>query len=166
MIAAETGAQRLVAEVGFTDGFGADDLFWWAAGLATTLGLLRLILAPVIKRLDREQDMRVEFRRAWYGEPAVPGRDAVPGIPERINRMDGELQRNGGSSLKDAVFETKRLAEDIMLRLDQGDLMRTAILAATEQNMHATRDAFKKAGLEPPEYTPIPVIIEPPHEPH
>lgn len=165
MIAAPE-AGRLVAEVGLNDGFGADDLFWWAAGLATTLGLLRLILAPVIKRLDREQDERAEFRRAWYGESSAPGRDAVPGIPERINRMDGELQRNGGSSLKDAVFDTKRLAEDIMLRLDAGDRMRETILAATKENMDATRDAFRKAGLEPPDYTPIPVIIEPPHEPH
>ena len=44
-----------------------------------------------------------KFRRDWDGEPAEPGRDAVPGVMERLNDLDGELRHNGGSSLKDAV---------------------------------------------------------------
>ena len=188
--AAVTGleAGRLVAEVGFGDGFGADDLFWWAAGIATTIGAVQLLLRPLTRRLDeekverqKEREEAAAFRRIWYGESAEPGRDAIPGMPERINRIDGELQRNGGSTLKDAVFESKRLLSEEVIpkvtalgddviaidaRLDYGDTMRRGILAATEANMHATRDAFERAGLEPPEFTPIPVIIEPPHEPH
>jgi hypothetical protein len=188
--AASTGlsAGRLVAEVGFTDGFGFDDLFWFAAGIGAVIGTLRLMLGPLIRRLDEEKEARehdraesAAFRRIWYGEDAEPGRDAIPGMPERINRIDGELQRNGGSTLKDAAFETKRLLSEEVLpkvtalgddvvainqRLDYGDHLRRGILAATAENMHATRDAFLKAGLEPPEYTPIPVIIEPPHEPY
>ena len=44
-----------------------------------------------------------KFRRDWEGEEAEPGRDRVPGVMERLNRLDGELSNNGGSSLKDAV---------------------------------------------------------------
>lgn len=44
-----------------------------------------------------------KFRRDWEGELAEPGRDRVPGVMERLNKLDGELSNNGGSSLKDAV---------------------------------------------------------------
>lgn len=42
--------------------------------------------------------------RDWEGTPEEPGRAAVPGIMERMNRMDGELSRNGGyTTVKDRV---------------------------------------------------------------
>jgi hypothetical protein len=44
-----------------------------------------------------------KFRRDWEGEEASPGRDKVPGVMERLNRLDGELSNNGGSSMKDAI---------------------------------------------------------------
>ena len=42
--------------------------------------------------------------RDWEGEEVSPGRDAVPGVMERLNRMDGELSQNGGfTTVKDRV---------------------------------------------------------------
>ena len=41
--------------------------------------------------------------RDWEGEEAEPGRDRVPGVMERLNKLDGELSNNGGSTTKDKV---------------------------------------------------------------
>jgi hypothetical protein len=44
------------------------------------------------------------FMRDWEGEEASPGRDAVPGVMQRLNNMDGELSQNGGfTTVKDRV---------------------------------------------------------------
>ena len=43
------------------------------------------------------------FMRDWEGEEAEPGRDRVPGVMERLNKLDGELSNNGGSTTKDKV---------------------------------------------------------------
>lgn len=43
------------------------------------------------------------FMRDWEGEEAEPGRAAVPGVMERLNKLDGELSNNGGSTTKDKV---------------------------------------------------------------
>ena len=41
--------------------------------------------------------------RDWEGEEEEPGRDRVPGVMERLNKLDGELSNNGGSTTKDKV---------------------------------------------------------------
>ena len=44
------------------------------------------------------------FMRDWEGEEASPGRDAIPGVMQRLNNMDGELSQNGGfTTVKDRV---------------------------------------------------------------
>jgi hypothetical protein len=74
--------------------------------VAAILGLIVLVgrvLYPPYKALKALFDWLEKFRRDWEGEEAEPGRDRTPGVMERLNRLDGELQNNGGSSLKDAV---------------------------------------------------------------
>ena len=44
-----------------------------------------------------------DFKRDWSGEEEAPGRDRIPGVMERLNRLDGELSTNGGKSTKDTV---------------------------------------------------------------
>ena len=62
-----------------------------------------------IKQINHQLDL---FMRDWHGTPEEPGRDAVPGVMERLNRLDGELSRNGGKSVKDVVNRIeKRLVE-------------------------------------------------------
>jgi len=53
--------------------------------------------------------------RDWSGEEAGPGRDCVPGIMERLNKLDGELSQNGGTSTKDVV---NRLSDKIDLLME------------------------------------------------
>ena len=77
----------------------------------TTLGIvtgalisLGVILRPAYKKLKEFAEWMDRFKRDWEGTPEEPGRDAIPGIMERMNRMDGELSRNGGfTTVKDRV---------------------------------------------------------------
>ena len=78
-----------------------------AVGVAAAiLGLIVLVgrvVYPPLKTIKTFFDWLEKFRRDWEGEEAEPGRDRTPGVMERLNRLDGELSNNGGSSLKDAV---------------------------------------------------------------
>lgn len=76
----------------------------------TTLGIttgalisLGVLLSPFYKKLKRWAAWMERFMRDWEGEEAEPGRDRVPGVMERLNKLDGELSNNGGSTTKDKV---------------------------------------------------------------
>ena len=99
-------------------------VLYWAAGVitfGTALGMLWRLLKPVCVRLHALMDNWDTFMRDWAGEPASPGRSAVPGVMERLNRIDGELKRNGGSSMKDAINRVEKKLEQIDARLDEGN---------------------------------------------
>jgi hypothetical protein len=71
------------------------------AGALISIGVL---LSPLYKRLKRFMQWMERFMRDWEGEEASPGRDRVPGVMERLNKMDGELSQNGGyTTVKDRV---------------------------------------------------------------
>jgi hypothetical protein len=61
------------------------------------------------------------FMRDWSGEAASPGRDAVPGVMERLNNIDGELKHNGGSTMKDAMRRVEKKLDAIDSRLLEGN---------------------------------------------
>jgi len=61
------------------------------------------------------------FMEDWKGAEERPGRDAVPGVMERLNRIDGELQHNSGSSMKDAMKRIENKLDCIETRLIDGD---------------------------------------------
>jgi hypothetical protein len=76
----------------------------------TTLGIvtgaligLGAFLNPLRKKLQRFMQWMDQFMRDWEGEESAPGRDRVPGVMERLNKLDGELSNNGGKSTKDVV---------------------------------------------------------------
>jgi len=99
-------------------------VLYWAAGVITSgtaLGMLWKLLKPLCVRLHALMDNWDTFMRDWAGEPASPGRSAVPGVMERLNRIDGELKRNGGSSMKDAINRVEKKLEQIDARLDEGN---------------------------------------------
>ena len=71
------------------------------AGALISLGVL---LSPFYKKLKRWGSWMERFMRDWEGTEAEPGRDAVPGVMQRLNNMDGELSQNGGfTTVKDRV---------------------------------------------------------------
>ena len=77
-----------------------------AASIGTIIGawfLIAKLIAPVLRRTKILFDTWEIFIRDWSGTPEEPGRDAVPGVMERLNRIDGELKHNGGSSMKDQL---------------------------------------------------------------
>ena len=74
-----------------------------AGATASALASVYFVIAPSLKKIRSMMDWLEKFRRDWEGEPGGPGRDAIPGVMERLNRLDGELSHNGGSSLKDAI---------------------------------------------------------------
>lgn len=71
--------------------------------VAGAIAAVAVILAVPIRTIRTFITWLDKFRRDWEGEDSEPGRDRVPGVMERLNRLDGELSNNGGSSLKDAV---------------------------------------------------------------
>ena len=105
-------------------------IIYWAAAVTailTALGLLWRLLKPLCDRIHLVMDNIDNFMRDWSGEPAAPGRSAVPGVMERLNRIDGELKRNGGSSMKDAINRVEQTQKKILERLDEGNLRFTSL---------------------------------------
>jgi hypothetical protein len=74
-----------------------------AGATASALASVYFVIAPSIRKIRSMMEWLEKFRRDWEGEPGGPGRDSVPGVMERLNRLDGELSNNGGSSMKDAI---------------------------------------------------------------
>lgn len=87
----------------------------------TTLGIvagalisLGVILRPAYNRFKEFVDWLDRFKRDWEGEDQEPGRDRVPGVMERLNKLDGELSNNGGKSTKDVVDRLLKNQETLM----------------------------------------------------
>jgi len=98
-------------------------VLYWAAGVitvGTALGMLWRLLKPLCDRVHLVMDNMDAFMRDWAGEPAAPGRSAVPGVMERLNRIEGEVKRNGGASMKDALNRVEKNLDEIDARLDAG----------------------------------------------
>ena len=74
-----------------------------AGATASALASVFFVIAPSVRKIRSMMEWLEKFRRDWEGEPGGPGRDAIPGVMERLNRLDGELSHNGGSSMKDAI---------------------------------------------------------------
>jgi len=94
-----------------------DPLLTAATAIITLLGAWFAVdkfIRPVLKTIKSLVDRTSAFLEDWNGTDAEPGRDAVPGVMERLNRIDGELSHNGGSSIKDGVDRIEK-------RLEAGD---------------------------------------------
>ena len=95
--------------ISLRDGIGFDDIVAFCAGMMTICGFLWWLLRPVVRQAHRFE----RFWEDWQGTDAAPGRGRTPGVMERLQSIDGELTRNGGSSLKDQVFATARKVDDL-----------------------------------------------------
>ena len=97
------------------DIFSPEAAIYVASGIVslTVIGLsIWAAIRPIVKAIAKINSDLDFFMRDWKGTPAEPGRDAVHGVMERLNKLDGELSRNGGKSVKDTVNRIeKRLIE-------------------------------------------------------
>ena len=77
---------------------------WIAAGAILGVLCSALVLAGMIgrplRKLARQND---EFREDWYGTAARPGRERVPGVPERLSNIELQQQSNGDAVAQLAV---------------------------------------------------------------
>jgi hypothetical protein len=97
----------------------------WAAFIAivaAAVGVIWRLFYPLVKKARHLLDSLSRFTVDWFGEDAAPGRDAVPGVMERLNNIDGELKHNGGSTMKDAIKRIENKLKAIDARLDEGNL--------------------------------------------
>ena len=131
----------LDAAVMFRDGIGVDDLTWLAgliSAIAVIVGAVWAMLRPVRAQLHRWE----AFWEDWNGTPAGPGRSAVPGVMERLQSIDGELQHNGGNSLKDKVLENSSKLDELAQQnaSEHVDLANQILAVKTEaQRWHDAR---------------------------
>jgi len=90
-----------------------------AASIVTALGVIFL---PGYRKTKEFLGWFDHFRRDWMGEEEAPGRDAVPGVMERLNKLDGELSQNGGKSTKDVVnklfYKQEKMEQKVDLMLE------------------------------------------------
>ena len=126
----------------FADGIGIDDLTWLAgliSVISVIVGAVWAMLRPIRAQLHRWE----AFWDDWQGTPARPGHGEVPGVMQRLQSIDGELTRNGGSSLKDQVFATARKVDDLAEQnaAEHVDLANQIIAVKTEaQRWHASKE--------------------------
>ena len=86
--------------------------------VASVLTALGVIFRPGYRRVKDFLGWFEHFRRDWMGEEEAPGRDRVPGVMERLNKLDGELSQNGGKSTKDVVNKMLYKQEKIEEKVD------------------------------------------------
>ncbi len=79
---------------------------------------LRQLTAPWRRKVKQTKLWLDRFMRDWSGEEEEDGRDAVPGVMERLNKLDGELSNNGGSSLKDKVEASQKTLDELTEKVD------------------------------------------------
>lgn len=85
---------------------------------ASALTALGVIFRPAYKRIKELSEWFDHFKRDWMGEEESPGRDRVPGVMERLNKLDGELSQNGGKSTKDVVNQMLDKQENLDHKVD------------------------------------------------
>lgn len=104
-------------------------LAWAGAVIAVggAAGILWKLISPVVKKTRTLLDSLDRFTRDWFGEEESPGRDRIPGVMERLNKIDGELSHNGGSSMKDSLKRVETKINKIDVRLKEGDERMSAI---------------------------------------
>ena len=88
--------------------------------LSAWFAITRLI-SPAVKRIKEIGKDLDNFIEDWHGTPARDGRSSVPGVMDRLNKIDGQLTHNGGSSIKDTVDRIESGIIKINTRLEEGD---------------------------------------------
>ncbi len=104
------------------------------------LGVTQVIV-PLWKKVSTLFDTWAAFVRDWNGEPAEPGREAVPGVMERLNKLDGELSHNGGSSLKDAVDRLEKNQDRLFRKIEEAENQRVMVQSTLLEAIKALSSA-------------------------
>ena len=101
------------------------------------------LLYPLIKKINMLFKTWGRFIVDWEGEEAAPGRDAVPGVMARLNKLDGELTHNGGKSVKDVVVRLEKRQDKLEKKLEEAEITRS-------QNQIILLEAIKSISTKSP----------------
>lgn len=85
------------------------------------IGVIWKLLSPIVRKTKALMEALDRFTTDWFGEPARLGHKAVPGVLERLEKLEGELSHNGGSSMKDALKRVEQKINQIDVRLEDGN---------------------------------------------
>lgn len=107
---------------------------------------LGALLNPLRKKIKRWASWMEMFMRDWEGEEEASGRDRVPGVMERLNKLDGELSNNGGGTTKDKV---DKLYENQAKVIQTQDLMLEAFVEMGERLISIENSLSKDPQVTP-----------------
>lgn len=96
----------------------AFELAGWLIGAGAACGAVTAI-GVVVKKLWAFSRRIGHFLDDWGGRPERPGVDARPGVMERLDRIEHEVRRNDGSSLKDSVARTETKVQGLTREVGQ-----------------------------------------------
>jgi hypothetical protein len=85
------------------------------AGATVLSIILAFVLIPFFRKMSKFTKGWDSFLRDWNGTPAEPGRDATPGVMERLNNIDGEFKNNHGSTMKDDLGKLQKTLDSQVL---------------------------------------------------
>lgn len=85
------------------------DTVLYAAGAVAILGGAVAVVWKLVRAVRRLLRGVREFLEDWNGEPPRPGVPARLGVLQRLERLDAQVHPNSGSSLRDAVDQTRAL---------------------------------------------------------
>jgi hypothetical protein len=95
-----------------------------------------IVIGYLLKKVNSLFGTWGKFIRDWEGEEEMDGRDAVPGVMARLNKLDGELTHNGGKSVKDVVVRLEKRQDRLEQKLEEAEIAR-------HQNHIALLEAIK-----------------------
>lgn len=85
------------------------------------IGVIWKLLRPLVKKTQKLMEALDRFTRDWFGEEGRPGHRAIPGVMERLAKLESELSHNGGSSMKDSLKRVEDKIGEIDARLEEGN---------------------------------------------
>lgn len=112
------------------------------AVLGAWFSITRFVI-PIFKKTKKWTETWEAFMEDWAGQAARPGRDAIPGVMERLNNIDGQLKNNGGSTIKDAVDRIEKSIVEINDRLTTGDEVFDKIYERLDKLEHVVEEDIK-----------------------
>lgn len=100
-------------------------------------GVVGLLVLVLLKKTFSLFKTWGRFIRDWEGEDARDGRDEIPGVMARLNKLDGELSHNGGNSIKDVVHRLELRQDKLEKKLEEAEIAR-------QQNQVVLLEAIKQ----------------------
>jgi hypothetical protein len=116
------------------DGFGPDDVFLWAAGIAAIITVVVALIKP-IRALSKLAKRNREFLEDWFGQPAnnSRGEEAIPGVMVRLKHLEANhaISKSAVNSLRRAVIELRK--HMVLLHTDSAAVAKQVVIESKDE---------------------------------